>query len=211
VGLSADNSDGMPTDYNHRPTEACRPFDRDRQGLVMSAGAGVVVLETLEHAEARGARVYAEVVGYGAANDGDDMFVPSGVGLRHALKQALGAADEAGVRDIDYINPHGAGTQGGDRVEAEVLREFFGKIPMVSSTKSAGGHAQSGTASQEVVYTTLMLHHGFVAPTLNLDNIAPECTGIGHVQSYREAPLGAVLTMNSGLGGSNAVLVMRKL
>jgi 3-oxoacyl-[acyl-carrier-protein] synthase-1 len=211
VGLSADNSVGMPTDYNDRPSEACRPFDRDRQGLVMSAGSGVLVLETLVHAERRGARVYAEIVGYGAANDGEDMFVPSGVGLRHVLRQTLKQAQDAGVGKIDYINPHGAGTPQGDRVEADVLREFFGSAPMVSSTKATSGHAQGGTASQEAVYATLMLHHSFVAPTLNLTNVAPECQGIDHVRFLRETPLHTALTLNSGLGGSNGCLALRKL
>lgn len=211
VGLSADNSAGMPIDYNDRPSEACRPFDRDRQGLVMSAGSGVLVLETLTHAERRGARIYAEIVGWGAANDGEDMFLPSGAGLRHALHQTLKQAGDAGAHKTDYINAHGTGTLQGDRIESEVLRDFFGSASMVSSTKAASGHAQGGTASQEAVYTVLMLYHNFVAPTLNLANVASECQGLDHVQSLRQISLHTALTINSGLGGSNGCVALRKL
>lgn len=211
VGISADNSDGMPRDFNDRPVEACRPFDRDRQGFVMSAGSGMVVLETLEHAEHRGAPIYAEVVGYGAANDGADMFTATGVGMRNALRQAMQSAHHSGVRDIDYIHAHATGTVGGDRVEAGVIREIFEHRTMVSSTKGATGHAMSATAAQELVFTLIMLHHGFVAPTRNLENIDPDCSGIDHVRSLRDVSLRTTLNMNNGLGGSNACMVLKKL
>ncbi len=219
IGLSADNSDGMPTDFNDRPTRACRPYDRDRQGFVMSAGAGMFVLEDFDRARRRGAKIYAEIVGYGAANDGDDMFVPSGEGLDASIRAAMHEAAQRGVTEIDYINTHGTGTPGGDRTEVEVLRRLFDTRqaagspcgPLISSTKGISGHAQGATASQEAVYTTLMLHHGFVAPTANLDHIAAECEGVRHVQTVEQRPLSTAMTINSGLGGTNACLILAKV
>ncbi len=211
VGLSADNSDGMPQDFNDRPTEACRPFDRDRQGLVGSAGAGVLTLESLVHAEQRNAEIYAEIIGFGEANDGDNMFIPTGDGLRLAVDQAMCMAGETGAVKIDYINPHGAGTRHGDPIEAQFIRETFREEPLVSSTKSISGHGQGATAAQEAVYTTLMLHHDFVTPTVNLNNIAADCQGINHVLEYQETELRTAMTFNSGLGGSNACLIMSKI
>lgn len=210
VGLSGDNSNGMPADWNDRPTQACRPFDRDRQGFIMTAGAGALTLESLEHARRRGARIYAEVVGYGAANDGHDMFAPSGVGMRLAVEEALTEAAAAGVTTIDYINAHGTGTPTGDVVEVDVLREFFSDGPWVSSTKGQSGHGQGSTASQEAVFTLLMMEHGFIAPTKNLDNIALDCVGVRHVQQRTEMPFETAITVNNGLGGVNACLVLRK-
>jgi len=218
IGLSADNSDGMPIDFNDRPTRACRPYDRDRQGFVMSAGAGMMVLESLERAQSRGATIYAEIVGYGAANDGDDMPVSSGEGLEASIRAAMHEAAQRDVTQIDYINTHGTGTPGGDRTEVEVLRRLFDTQqatgspcgPLISSTKSISGHAQGATASQEAVYTTLMLHHGFVAPTANLDRIAPECGGVRHVQTVEERTLNTAMTINYGLGGTNACLIVRR-
>lgn len=211
VGLSADNSDGMPTDYNEHPTQACRPYDRDRHGFVISAGSGIFILEELEHARRRGAHIYAEIVGYGAANDGDDIFVPTGEGLRRSIEQAMNTARQHGVDQIDYINTHGAGTLIGDRVEVSVLKSIFGDKPLVSSTKSLSGHSQGATAAQEAVFTALMLEHDFVVPTRNLDQIATDCEGIQHVQTLQKGPLRTVMTLNSGLGGANACLVLRKM
>ena len=211
VGLSADNSNGMPVTYNDRPCEACRPYDRDRQGLVMSAGAGMLVLETLEHAHRRGAHIYAEIVGYSAANDGTDLFLPTGDAMCRSLRSALRQAANAGVKNIDYVNPHGAGTPGGDVVEAKVLAKVLGNKSLVASTKSISGHAQGGAAAQEAVFMTAMLQHNFIAPTLNLVNIDPACAGIRHVQTLAEQPLQTALTLNNGLGGVNAAMVVRKL
>lgn len=211
VGLSADNSDGMPTDFNDRPTKACRPYDRDRQGFVVSAGSGIMILEALQHATTRGAKIYAEIIGYGAANDSHDMFLPSGEGLKTSIRQAMRSASKRGVQNIDYINSHGTGTTGGDKIEVDVIKEIFGQGPLVSSTKGISGHAQGATGSQEAVYTTLMLHHNFVAPTVNLDNVAPECAGIRHVQAVYEGKLETVMTITSGLGGANACLILAKL
>lgn len=210
VGLSADNSAGMPVDFNHRPTEACRPYDRDRQGFIISAGSGIFILEELDHARSRGARIYAEVVGYGAANDGDDMFVPTGDGLRRSIEEAMQMARRSDVNSVDYINSHGTGTVKGDGVEVDILKSLFGDRPLVSSTKAISGHSQGATASQEAVYCLLMMENGFVAPTKNLDDIADDCKGINHAIDLYEGPLRAVMTCNSGLGGVNACLIMRK-
>jgi 3-oxoacyl-[acyl-carrier-protein] synthase I len=207
-----DALNAMPVDYNDRPAAACRPYDRDRQGMVLSEGAGVILLEALEHAERRSARVYAEVIGYGSANDGGNMFEPTGVGLRRCLLEALATAAADGPIQIDYINPHGAGTKVGDAVEVEIMREVFGEpAPLVSSTKALNGHSGSATGAHEAIFSMLMLRHGFVAPTVNLEHVAPECAGVRHVRSLIEFPLGTLLTFNAGLGGTNACLIFRQL
>lgn len=206
-----DNWGGMPSSWNDRPEEACRPYDQARQGPVLSEGAGILVLEARDHALQRDAEAYAELVGYGSGNDGSDMFQPSGDGLMECIRQALLASGENGVRRIDYINTHGTGTKIHDALEVRVIREMFGTpSPLISSTKSLAGHSLGATGAHEAVFTLLMLRHGFVAPTVNLEKIAPECEGVSHVQSIREGPLGTAMTFNAGLGGSNACLVFRK-
>jgi len=206
-----DNWGGMPTSSNDRPERACRPYDVAREGTVLSEGAGILVLEARDHALERGVDPYAEIVGYGSSNDGFDMFQPSGDGLKECIQQALRASEEMGVRRIDYINSHGTGTKIHDTLEVRVIRELFGTpSPMVSSTKSLAGHSLGATGAHEAVFSLLMLRHGFVAPTVNLERIAPDCEGISHVQSLREFPLETVMTFNAGLGGSNACLIFRK-
>jgi len=155
--------------------------------------------------------VYAEIVGFGSTNDGADMFEPTGKGLKVAIQQSLSSASRQGIQKIDYINPHGTGTLVGDKVEVRVIKELFGRTPFVSSTKSLTGHGQSAAGAQEAVYTLLMLRHNFVAPTANLHNIAPECTGIRHVQVLNECLLENVMTFNAGLGGTNTCMIFRKL
>lgn len=210
IGAAFDNSGEMPRSYNERPEHACRPFDRDREGFVLSAGAGVLVLERREHAEGRRAPILGEIVGYGSADDGVDMFRPTGEGLERAVRQCLDCAREHDVTHIDYINPHGTGTQIGDMLEAKLIRKLFGEGPRVSSTKAVSGHALSATGAQEAVYTMLMLSNGFIGPTVNLDNIAAECNGIRHVTELYEGPLQTAMTFNSGLGGTNACVLFRK-
>lgn len=211
-GAFLDNLAVSPPDFNDRPEKACRPYDRDRQGMVVSEGAGILVLESLEHAASRGAPAYAEVIGYGSANDGADMFEPKGPGLKRCIKQALQSADRHGPLRIDYINPHGAGTKVGDPVEVQAIRDVFGDpSPLVSSTKSLAGHSQSAAGAHEAIFTLLMLHHNFVAPTINLEHIAPECEGVRHVQSLMEIPLRTAMSFNAGLGGTNACLIFKKL
>jgi len=181
--------------------------------MVPSDGAGIVILEALEHAEQRSAPIYAEVIGYGSANDGDSMFEPKGPGLKRAIEQALQSVSEIhSPLQIDYINPHGAGTKIGDPVEVRVIREVFGDpTPMVSSTKPLNGHSQGAAGAHEAIFTLLMLHYGFVVPTANLEHVAPDCVGVRHVQSLMEIPLQTAMTFNAGLGGTNACLIFKKL
>ena len=211
IGAYFDNWGGFPSDYNDRPTEACRPYDLHRQGLVMSAGSGILLIESLEHAQRRNAPVYAEIVGYGSASDGVDMFRPTGQGLTRAIRRASADASEHGVHRLDYINTHGTGTPLGDRVESEVLRDTVGDGPLISSTKGLSGHALGASGALEAVYTLLMLDAGFVAPTANLQTIAVECDGLNHVQTLVERPLETAMSFNVGLGGFNSSLVYGKL
>jgi 3-oxoacyl-[acyl-carrier-protein] synthase-1 len=212
IGGFFDNCGGMPASWNDRPEKACRPYDRDRQGMVLAEGGGILILENLEHAERRGITPYAEIVGYGSANDGSDMFQPSGEGLRECLHQAMAMASEQGVDGIDYINSHGTGTKLNDPLEVQVISELFGSpSPYISSTKSLAGHALGATGALESVYTLLMLRHGFIAPTMNLEHIAPDCRGISHVQSLLALSSKTAMTFNTGLGGTNACLIFRRL
>ncbi|MGH8068667.1 MAG: beta-ketoacyl-[acyl-carrier-protein] synthase family protein [Candidatus Entotheonellia bacterium] len=211
IGGFFDNWRGVPCSWNDQPEKSCRPYDRDREGTVFSEGAGILILEALEHANRRGATPYAEIVGYGAANDGFHMFEPSGEGLAECLRQALAAAREKGVQRIDYVNSHGTGTKLHDTLEARVIKEVFSPAsPFVSSTKGLAGHAMGAAGAHEAVFTLLMLCHGFIAPTANLEHIAPDCEGIVHVQSLIETPLETAATFNAGLGGTNACLIFRK-
>lgn len=207
-----DASGAMPSHLDEHPERACRPYDRDRQGMVASEGAGILLLESLDEAEQRGAPIVAEVIGYGSANDGESMFEPSGDGLTRAIEQALRIAEETHGRiTIDYINPHGAGTRIGDPVEVQVIRRVFGDpSPLVGSTKPLNGHSQGSAGAHEAVFTLLMLQHDFVVPTPNLEHVAPECEGVRHVRAPHTQPLKTVMTFNSGLGGSNACLIFRK-
>jgi len=208
-----DASGVMPSALSEQPDKVCCPFDRNRQGMVASEGAGILILESLEHATHRNAPVIGEVIGYGSANDGEGMFEPKGTGLTRAIMQALQIAAEAqGVVNVDYINPHGAGTKIGDPVEVQVIRQLFGDpSPLVSSTKPLNGHAQGAAGAHEAIFTLLMLKHGFVVPTLNLEQVAPECAGVRHVLSPLEIPLRMVMTFNAGLGGTNACLIFKRL
>jgi 3-oxoacyl-[acyl-carrier-protein] synthase-1 len=180
--------------------------------MVFSEGAGVLVLEELDRAKSRGARIYAEVIGYGSANDGADLFEPNGQGLKRCIEEAFRAAEPSGPLHIDYVNSHAAGTKVGDPIEVRVMHEVFGPAsPPVSSTKGLSGHSHGAAGAHEAIFTLLMLQHNFVAPTVNLDHIAPDCEGIWHVQRQMQLPLQTVMTFNSGFGGTNACLIFRKL
>lgn len=207
-----DNWNGMPSSWNDEPGRACRPYDRDREGFVVSSGAGILVLEALDHASRRGARIYAEVVGYGSSCDGKDLFRPTGEGLERSLRQALRCAESHGTETIDYINTHGTGTPVGDEIEVQAIRCVFGNhTPLVSSTKGLTGHGLGAAGGQEAVYTLLMLHNDFVAPTANLENVAPQCSGIRHVQSVQAMKLRTVMSFNVGLGGANSCVIFQKV
>jgi 3-oxoacyl-[acyl-carrier-protein] synthase I len=212
IGGYFDNWGGIPVAWNDQPARACRPYDRDRAGTVFSEGSGILILEALEHAEQRDVSPYAEIVGYSAANDGHHMFEPSGEGLQESLQQALAAAKARGKQRIDYINSHGTGTKLHDVLEVRVIAEIFGSAsPFVSSTKGLAGHSMGAAGAHEAVFTLLMLRHGFIAPTVNLEHIAPDCEGISHVQSPLEIRLETALTFNAGLGGTNSCLIFSRL
>src|ERR1700712_1341961 len=199
----------MSSKFNQTPDKASRAYDRDRDGFVIAGGAGVLVLEELEHAKARGAKIYAELAGYGATSDGHDMVAPSGEGAMRCMKMAL-----ADVKaPVDYINPHATSTPIGDIKEIEAIREVFGaKCPPISATKSLTGHSLGATGVQEAIYSMLMMHNGFVCETANIENIDPAMADMPIVRERVDnAKLGVVLSNSFGFGGTNASVVLKRL
>ena len=197
----------LSTQYNDTPTQASRAYDADRDGFVIAGGGGMVVLEELEHAQARGAKIYAEVVGYGATSDGAEMVAPSGEGAVRCMQQALASVDG----DIDYINAHGTSTPAGDIVELNAMRSVFGEQgPRVSSTKSLSGHSLGAAGVQEAIYCLLMLQHGFIAGSANIATLDPAAQGMPIVQKTESADLQRVMSNSFGFGGTNASLVLQK-
>jgi 3-oxoacyl-[acyl-carrier-protein] synthase-1 len=201
----------MSTKYNNRPEKASRAFDVDRDGFVISGGAGMVVLEELEHARARGARIYAEVTGYGATSDGHDMVAPSGVGGERAMRLALSTLPEG--RRVGYINAHGTSTPVGDVSEVEAVRRVFGEgtAPPISSTKSMTGHSQGAAGAQEAIYCLLMLKDDFIAPSINVESLDPALRP-EEIATERvdDAGLDTVMTNSFGFGGTNASLLLSR-
>jgi 3-oxoacyl-[acyl-carrier-protein] synthase I len=192
------------------PTKASRPFDRSRDGLVPSAGAGIVVLEDLERAQRRGAKIYAELIGYAFASDGHDMTSPSGEGSVRCMQQALRDAGMA-AEQVTYINAHATSTPIGDAGEAQAIATVFGRRPFVSSTKSMTGHEQGAAGSNEIIYTLLMMEHRFIAPTINLEEIDPQCEGINVVANIPVAAEIDIAASNSfGFGGVNTCLLLKR-
>ncbi len=209
IGPSMDRWDAFTTRFNDDPESASRPYDADRDGIVMSAGSGILILESLEHALQRGAQIYSEIIGYGATNDGSDMFRPNGEGLSRAITAALNDAEIPQEAPLDYVNTHGTATRVGDAVETDVLRRALPNTPPVSSVKGQTGHALSACGALEAVYTNLMMRHQFIAPTKNLENVAPDCAGINHVQSMVETEVKTAMCINMGLGGTNSAMIFR--
>jgi 3-oxoacyl-[acyl-carrier-protein] synthase-1 len=199
----------LSSKYNDTPTRASRAYDADRDGFVVSGGGGVVVLEELEHARARGARIYAELVGYGASSDGYDMVQPSGEGAVRCMRMALAGVDTP----VDYLNTHGTSTPVGDPKELEAVREVFGdKVPRISSTKSLTGHAQGAAGVTEVIYSLLMLQHDFVCASANIETLDPAGEGMPIMRARVDnAGLNTVMSNSFGFGGTNACLVFRRL
>src|SRR5271156_1883606 len=195
----------MSTKYNDIPAKASRAFDKNRDGFVIAGGGAVVVLEEWEHAKARGAKIYAELVGYGATSDGHDMVAPSGEGAVRCMRQALATVKG----DIDYVNAHGTSTPVGDVTEIQALREVFGnRIPPVNSTKSLTGHSLGATGAQEAIYSILQMNNGFIAESANIEEIDPEVADAPIVRSRIDgAKLERVLSNSFGFGGTNATLV----
>ena len=198
----------MSSKYNDAPTTAARAYDATRDGFVIGGGGGMVVLEELEHAKARGAKIYAEVTGYGATSDGYDMVAPSGEGGERAMRLAVSTL---GDRKVDYINAHGTSTPVGDVTEIEAIRRVFGEDhPPVSATKSMTGHSLGATGVQEAIYSILMMQGGFIAPSINVSNLDPALRPEEIVTATREAELDTVLSNSFGFGGTNATLVLSK-
>ena len=201
----------MSSKYNDTPQKASRAFDQDRDGFVISGGGGIVVLEDLDHALARGAKIYAEVTGYAATSDGHDMVAPSGEGGERAMRLALQTLPEG--RKVSYINAHGTSTPVGDVGEVEAVRRIFGEgsVPPISSTKSMTGHAQGAAGALEAIFCLLMLEHDFIAPSINVDTLA-EGIQPGEIatQVVENAGLDSVMTNSFGFGGTNGSMILSK-
>ena len=198
----------LSTARNDAPHTASRPYDTGRDGFVIAGGGGILVLEEYEHAKARGARIHAELVGYGVTSDGADMVAPTGEGAVRCMQMAL--HDIAGP--IDYINTHGTATPVGDIVELQALREVFGDtVPPFSSTKALTGHSLGAASVHEAIYSLLMLNEGFVAGSANIDELDPRAAGFPILRASREAKLNAVMSNSFGFGGTNASIVFKRL
>jgi 3-oxoacyl-[acyl-carrier-protein] synthase I len=202
-----DGMGALSTKFNDTPVRASRAYDADRDGFVIAGGGGAVVLESLEHAQARGATILAELVGYGATSDGVDMVAPSGEGAAACMRMAIDGLDGP----IDYINTHGTSTPVGDVAELQAMRAVFGDaLPPFSSTKSLTGHSLGATSVQEAIYCLLMLQHGFIAGSANVDTPDPAVEGLPLVRESRDSALTTVLSNSFGFGGTNASLVLRR-
>jgi 3-oxoacyl-[acyl-carrier-protein] synthase I len=198
----------MSSKFNDTPARASRAFDKDRDGFVIAGGGGIVVLEELEHAKARGAKIYAELVGYGATSDGHDMVAPSGEGAIRCMKQAISTVNGP----IDYVNAHGTATPVGDVTEIKAMREVFGeRMPPVNSTKSLTGHSLGGAGVWEAIFSILQMKNGFIAESANIDELDPEIADAPIVRSRIDgAKLARVLSNSFGFGGTNATLVFQR-
>jgi 3-oxoacyl-[acyl-carrier-protein] synthase-1 len=198
----------MSTQFNDTPQRASRAFDKNRDGFVIAGGGGVVVLEELEHARARGAKIYCELTGYGATSDGYDMVAPSGEGAARCMRQALASVKAP----IDYVNAHGTSTPKGDEIEIGAMREVFGrKMPHINSTKSLTGHSLGAAGVHEAIYSILQMQNGFIAESANIDEIDPEVADAPIVRRRIDnAKLAAVMSNSFGFGGTNATLIFER-
>jgi len=214
LSMSFDAMGAMSSKYNDRPSEASRAFDKDRDGFVISAGGSVLVLEEYERAKARGAKIYAEIVGYGATSDGHDMVAPSGEGAIRCMRQALAGFDDRAIRasDVQYINAHGTSTPVGDVAELGAVKEVFGEgtTPAVGSTKSLTGHALGAAGSNESIYSLLMMDGGFLAQSPNIVELDEATAGVDILTEARELEVHTALSNSFGFGGTNASLIFSK-
>jgi 3-oxoacyl-[acyl-carrier-protein] synthase-1 len=209
-GMTAqfDAMGALSSAWNEAPHAASRPYDAGRDGFVIAAGGGMLVLEDYEHAKARGARIHAELVGYGVTSDGTDMVAPSGEGAARCMRMALAAARAP----IDYVNTHGTATPLGDIVELDALRAAFGAdVPPLSSTKALSGHSLGAASVHEAIYSLIMLREGFMAGSANIDELDPRAQGFPVLRESREAPLRSVMSNSFGFGGTNASLVFTRV
>ena len=207
LSLLFDGMGAMSSAFNHRPDVASRAFDAARDGFVIAGGGGMLVLEALEHAQARGAPILAELVGFGATSDGQDMVAPSGEGAVRCMQQALATVKTP----VDYINAHGTSTPVGDLAELGAVRQVFGdQVPPISSTKSLSGHSLGAAGVQEAIYSLLMMQGGFAAASAHIENLDPAAQGLPVLQQRLDAPLNTVLSNSFGFGGTNATLVFSR-
>jgi 3-oxoacyl-[acyl-carrier-protein] synthase-1 len=202
----------MSTHYNDTPERASRAYDKDRDGFVIAGGAGIVVLEDLEKAKARGAKIYGEIVGYAANSDGFDMVAPSGEGAARCMRLAMAGMDGKDVGTIDYLNPHGTSTPVGDEKETGAIRAVFGaNAPAISSTKSLTGHSLGAAGSQEAIYCLLMMQSGFLAESANIDTIDPAFEDLPILRARKDVQVETVMSNSFGFGGTNGTLIIRRV
>ncbi|MDO6426624.1 beta-ketoacyl-ACP synthase I [Thalassotalea sp. 1_MG-2023] len=207
LAMMFDAMGALSTKYNETPEKASRTYDADRDGFVISGGGGMVVVEELEHALARGAHIYAEIVGYGATSDGYDMVAPSGEGAVRCMEQAMQGVEG----HVDYLNTHGTSTPVGDVKELGAIKELFGeKSPAISATKAMTGHALGAAGVHEAIYTLLMMEHNFITPSINVENLDEQAQGLDIVTDTREQEVDLAMSNSFGFGGTNATLVMKK-
>jgi 3-oxoacyl-[acyl-carrier-protein] synthase-1 len=208
TALLFDAMGALSTGFNDRPQAASRPYDKRRDGFVLAAGAGIVVLEALESALGRGVRPRAEVVGYSASSDGEDMVLPAPEGVARAMRAAL---EEAGLASVDYVNTHATSTPAGDIAEVQAMREVFGAgLPPFSSTKGLTGHAVGAAGAQEAIFCLAMIEHGFIAGCANVDEPDEALRGLPLVRQTRPAQLEHVMSNSLGFGGTNASLILQR-
>jgi 3-oxoacyl-[acyl-carrier-protein] synthase I len=203
--LLFDAMGAMSSNFNDQPSRASRAFDASRDGFVIAGGGGMMVLESLDHAQARGANILAELVGFGATSDGHDMVAPSGEGAVRCMQQALTTVKTP----VDYINAHGTSTPVGDLAELNAVKQVFGegRVPAISSTKSLSGHSLGAAGVQEAIYSLLMLEHGFAAASAHIEQLDPAAEGLPILLERRDAPMNTVMSNSFGFGGTNATLV----
>jgi 3-oxoacyl-[acyl-carrier-protein] synthase-1 len=198
----------LSSNYNENPTAASRPFDENRDGFVISGGGGILIIEELEHALSRKAKIYAEIKGYSATSDGDDMVAPSGEGAKNCMKKSL---EMSGLKSIDYLNAHGTSTPAGDPIELNAIKSVFkDDIPIVSSTKSLTGHTLGAAGVQECIYSILMMNGSFIAGNKNLSDPIPEADGINIPEKSLEKEFDSFMSNSFGFGGTNVSLVLSK-
>jgi 3-oxoacyl-[acyl-carrier-protein] synthase I len=209
LSILFDAMGAMSSAYNDTPSRASRAYDKNRDGFVIAGGAGMLVLEDYDHAKARGAKIYAELTGYGATSDGHDMVAPSGEGAVRCMRQAL---TMSGGRRVDYLNPHGTATPVGDAKEVGAIREVFaGDIPLISSTKSLTGHSLGAAGAQEAIYSLLMMQAGFACESAHIDEIDPDFADLPILRARRELDIETAMSNSFGFGGTNATLMFSKV
>jgi 3-oxoacyl-[acyl-carrier-protein] synthase I len=209
LSILFDAMGAMSSAYNDTPARASRAYDKNRDGFVIAGGAGMVVLEEYEHAKARGAKIYAELTGYGATSDGYDMVAPSGEGAVRCMRQAL---TMSGGRRVDYLNPHGTATPVGDAKEVGAIREVFaGDIPLISSTKSLTGHSLGAAGAQEAIYSLLMMQAGFACESAHIDEIDPDFADLPILRARKDVEIDTAMSNSFGFGGTNATLMFSKV